>query len=459
MKNPTALDYVRFIIPSLIGIFLFMTPFPTTDPETGDRSVTIPIAILSNWLLDTMGSIIPAIMTFIIVLTAVLTLFARLAKPSFVMKNDFTHNLFFVSWFWVVVRVIAAVFVLITFFQIGGSATEAIWSEYTGGLLLANDGLLTLLFAVFLFAGMFLPLLLNFGLLEWFGTFMAKIMRPLFKLPGRSSIDALASWLGDGTIGVLLTNKQYQDGHYSKREAAVIGTTFSIVSITFSIVVIETIGLGSYFVPFYLTVALAGFVAAIIMPRIPPLSMKKKTYITEREEDDNLEEVPHGKSRIQHGTEMALAAAKRNNSAKKFAVDGGKNILDMWLGVAPVVMAFGTIALILAEETSTFVILGAPFVPILELLQIPHAAEAAQTMVVGFADMFLPAIIGESIPSEMTRFVIAAVSVTQLIYMSEVGGLLLGSKIPVSLLDLILIFLLRTLITLPIIAGVAHLLF
>ena len=48
-------------------------------------------------------------------------------------------------------------------------------------------------------------------------------------------------------------------------------------------------------------------------------------------------------------------------------------------------------------------------------------------MVVGFADMFLPAVIGSGIESEMTRFVIAGVSVTQLIYMSELGGLLLGS--------------------------------
>ena len=59
----------------------------------------------------------------------------------------------------------------------------------------------------------------------------------------------------------------------------------------------------------------------------------------------------------------------------------------------------------------------------------------------------------------MTRFVIAAMSVTQLIYMSEVGALLLGSKIPVNILELFIIFILRTLITLPVIAGVAHLIF
>ena len=73
--------------------------------------------------------------------------------------------------------------------------------------------------------------------------------------------------------------------------------------------------------------------------------------------------------------------------------------------------------------------------------------------------MFLPAILAGGIESEMTRFIIASVSVTQLIYMSEVGGLLLGSKIPVNFKDLVIIFLLRTLISLPIIVLIAHIIF
>lgn len=100
-----------------------------------------------------------------------------------------------------------------------------------------------------------------------------------------------------------------------------------------------------------------------------------------------------------------------------------------------------------------------PFIPLLELLQIPEATEAAQTVVVGFADMFLPAILGSGIETEMTRFIIACLSVTQLIYLSEVGALLLGSKLPINMKDLVIIFLLRTLITLPIIALIAHLLY
>ncbi len=73
--------------------------------------------------------------------------------------------------------------------------------------------------------------------------------------------------------------------------------------------------------------------------------------------------------------------------------------------------------------------------------------------------MFIPSVLATSISSEMTRFIIACVSVTQLIYMSEVGGLLLGSKIPVRLKDLIILFIERTIITLPVIVLMAHLFF
>ena len=99
-------------------------------------------------------------------------------------------------------------------------------------------------------------------------------------------------------------------------------------------------------------------------------------------------------------------------------------------------MTLATLANIVVEYTPFFEYLGVPFVPLLSLLQVPEASEAAQTVVVGFADMLLPALIGSGIiESEFTKFVIASLSVTQLIYLSEVGALLLGSKLPVNFLD------------------------
>lgn len=423
-----------------------MIPLPTSE------GIKIPIAFFASILAGTLEPIIHWI--------ALATLFiAAIGSVVFLFvpyKKSFINNLFKVSIFWTVTRVVGAIFAVLIIFQIG---PEAIWNENTGGQLLSPDGLVSFLFTIFLFAGLLLPLLLNFGLLEFFGTMMVKIMRPLFKLPGRSAVDALTSWVGDGTIGVLLTSRQYEEGYYTKKEAAIIGSSFSVVSITFCIVVLDEVGLGNYFIPYYLTVLLCGIVLAFIMPRIYPLKGKEETYINGRPLDLEKEKFPENYNAFTHGLENALTTANKNRSVVKVVTDGLKNVIDMYIGVAPVVLAFGTIALMLAEYTSIFVILGKPFEPLLMLFGIPEAAAAAQTMVVGFADMFLPSILGASIESEMTRFVIATMSVTQLIYMSEVGGLLLGSKIPVNLKDLIIIFLLRTIISLPIIAAVAHLLF
>ena len=447
-SNANIKNNLKFILPSLLGIILFMIPIKYND------QITIPIAIFSNALVNFLGASLIYIITFILVISAVMGTITRIFKPKFILENKFLKTLFNVGPLWLLARVFGAIFSLLALFGIG---PEFIIGDSTGAFVL-ND-LLTVLFSIFLFAGLLLPLLLNFGLLEFFGSLLTKVMRPIFKLPGRSSIDCITSWLGDGTLGILLTSKQYEDGFYTKREAATISTTFSAVSITFSLVVISQVGLSHMFIPFYLTVSFAGIVAAIIVPRIPPLSKKSDTYYNDNVKED-LETIPEGYNSFSWGYKKALEKADNSSNVKEFFSDGFKNVLDMWFGVLPVVMCLATLALAIAEYTTIFQVLGTPFISILKLLQVPEAAAASQTLIVGFADMLLPSVLAaNTITSEMTKFIIACVSVTQLVYMSEVGGLLLGSKIPVNLKDLILIFLERTLVTLPIIVLIANFLF
>ena len=441
----TLKDNLKFIIPSIIGVLLFMIPIK----YEGD--VTIPIAIFSGMLVNFLGEYLVYIITGTMAISAILSLIATIVKPKFITNNKILSSLFTTTPLWLVSRVLGGIFGVLAAFQIG---PQMIISGDTGSFVLHD--LLTVLFSIFLFAGLFLPLLLNFGLLEFFGSLLTKIMRPVFKLPGRSSIDCITSWLGDGTLGIMLTNKQYEDGFYTEREAATISTTFSAVSITFSLVVINTVGLGNIFVPFYLTVTFAGIVAAVIVPRIYPLSKKKDTYYNGKTNKID-ESIPEGYTSLSWGYEQAITKARKNSSIKEFFADGAKNVLDMWVGVLPVVMCMATIALIIATYTPLFKILGVPFIPILQLLQVPEAVQASQTLVVGFADMLFPSVVASTtITSEMTRFIVAAVSVTQLIYMSEVGGVLLGSKIPVNIKELIIIFIERTLITLPVIVLIAN---
>ena len=437
-------SFIKFIVPSLIGILLFMTPVKI------DGNFTIPIAFLSNLLVESLGNILPLLAVIVISISAIGSIIIKIFRT----ENKILNSLFNVTPIWLIGRILGMIIAILSYLHIG---PEFIWSDSTGSMVLFS--LLPALISIFLFAGLFLPLLLNHGLLEFVGSMLTKVMRPIFNLPGRSSIDCITSWLGDGTIGILLTGKQYEEGFYTQKEASIIGTSFSAVSITFSLMVITQVGLGHMFVPFYLTVTFAGIIAAIIVPRIPPLSKKSNTYIDGSTPRKDAEVIPEGYTSLSYGLEKALEKAEDNSSIKLFFTDGIKNVVDMWLGVLPIVMAMGGIAVMIAEYTPIFQILGMPFIPFLKLLGIPEAAAASQTLIVGFADMFIPSVLATNITSEMTRFIIACVSVTQLIYMSEVGGLLLGSKIPVKFTDLIIIFLERTIITLPVIVLCANIIF
>lgn len=443
-----------FLIPSVLGILLFMVPVYYGGQWT------IVVKIMADIIGQGLGSFLPVLCVGIVTLSAVLGLFG-LKWPNLVISYPAIGEAVTTTPLWVVIRIIGAVFIWLTYLGIAsgedGGWLHMITESAAGGFVL--NELLTVLVIIFFLAGVLLPLLLDFGLLEFIGALLTKVMRPLFTIPGRAAVDCITSWIGDGTLGVMLTANQYESGYYSKREAAIISTTFSAVSITFSIVVLAQVDLMQYFGAYYLLICAIGIVCALIIPRIPPLCWKKDEYLVEGRAMG--ETLPEGyTSSLQYGMALARQRVAEHEGVKQFFESSMKNAAGMWLGVLPVVMCIGTLALVLANNTTIFDWLGYPFLPLLNFLDVPEAEAASKTMIVGFTDMFTPSIIAaEAITSEMTKFIVAVISVTQLIYLSEVGGLILGSKIPVNLVELFVLFLERTIISLFIAAPVAHWLF
>lgn len=434
----------KFIIPSLIGFLLFLVPIKV------DGEITIGVGVLASSLLKTFENQIPFFILCLLGFTMIATLLSVIFKPAFIVNQPFLKSVFIAGPFGIVTRIFGFIVGFMAYYSVGPSFIS---SGATGGVVLFD--LAPVLLTWFLFAGILLPLLVEFGLMEFVGALLKKVMRPLFTLPGRASIDTMASWMGAAPVGVLVTMKQYDQGYYTKREAAVIATTFSIASVSFSLVVAQVIGIGHLFIPFYLTITVASIFAAIIMPRIPPLSRKEDTYF-EASMPNIDETIPEGISPLKWGWQQAIEKANTAKGWKKHVQDGVETVLDIWFGLIPLVMSLGALALIVAEFTPVFNIISAPIVPLLELMRIPEAADAAPTMLVGFADMFLPAVIGSGLESELTKFIVGVLSLTQLIYMSEIGVLILRSNIPVNLLELLIIFLQRTIITLPVIVLIAH---
>ena len=464
MKNRSQL-MAKFLIPSIIGILIFMIPLPigAVVEETGKRSMTVIVKVFADWLKNAIGYNNVAIVCLaILTISALLALVAQ-AKPKFIMDNKLLRDCFACSPIWAIVRLVGCICVWVTYLygeDFMGMASNSTLIHMIAGAdegELAYDLIIGLVF-VFLVASFLLPLLLDFGLLEYVGALLTKFMRPVFKVPGRAAVDCITSWIGDGTLGVMLTCNQYEGGYYNAKEASIIATLFSAVSITFSLVVLEEVGLTHMFGLYYLLICFVGIVCAIICPRIWPLNKKPETYLVEGNAMPDT--LPEGyKSSSQYGMDLALKRVAAHKGAGEFFGNGLKNCLSMWFGVLPTVMAVGTVALIIADYTPIFEWLGMPFYPLLQLLGVPEAKAAAGTMVVGFTDMFTPAILIAGCEDAMTRFIVAVISITQVLFLDEVGGLIISSKLPVNLGELFVIFLERTIISILIVVPIAHLLF
>ena len=437
-------DLLKFIIPSSIGVLLFLTPIFI------DGRATIGMGILVDLLRDATQDYLPAFATMLLLVSCLCsTYFSLFRKNKSNIPINQIQQIFTTSPAWLILRILGSLFAVLVLFDIG---PEWISSPATGGTMLFQlAGTLTVFFLVACFL---LPFLIDYGVAEFMGTLLQKPFLWAFRLPGRASIDTLASWLGSAPVGVLITIQQYEKGYYSGREAAVIATNFSIASIAFCALVAKLIEIDHRFFEFYFSIMFSGLIAALIIPRIWPLARKKDVYLMEQDGFTDKPEADTGLFRwaLLQGINKARTAPNLKQLLKNAFI----NLLDIWFSLLPSVVAIGTIVLALTEFTPIFTIMTKPLVPILELMQIPEATTAAPAFLVGFADMYLPAVIGKNIASEMTRFVIGCVSIIQIIYMTEVGTLILKSKIPLQIGELFLIFTLRTLITLPIITAIAH---
>lgn len=443
-KEYSTKQILKFLIPSVVGVFLFMCPV------SYNGSLNITIAILTSKFTKLLAPYMPYVVYIVIILSAIGTILYKVAKPKFLTSNDFIAKMFDTSIVYFVLRIVGAIMVIMLVFNIG---PEFIIGADQGPFVV-NEFLKSFITTIF-FAGTLMTLLLDYGFMDFIGALLAKVMRRLFTLPGRSAIDCITSWLGDAVVAVLITSDQYDKGYYNAREASVICTTFSAVSISFTLVILNQLGLENMFFPFFYTTMAAGIICAVIMPRIPPLRLKKNTY---RIEDVELKKFkPEGVSTFDHAISLAVNRAENANySLKNFFKNGIKTLVSCGINTMPIVLVVGTLTLAVNNFTPIFTWLGYPFYPLLKILGVPEAMSAASCMLCGFGDDFVPAVIAAgSIESTVTKFIIGSVSINQLIYMSQVGALILGSNIPVKFIDLFVIFIERTILSVLIISPIA----
>ncbi|MDK4278924.1 YjiH family protein [Corynebacterium accolens] len=304
--------------------------------------------------------------------------------------------------------------------------------------------------------GTFLAFLIGFGLLEFVGVLMQPIMRPLWKTPGRSAIDAVASFVGSYSLGILVTDRVYQKGGYTGREAAVIATGFSTVSAAFMVIVAKQLDLMSIWGTYFAVTLLVTFLVTAITVRIPPLRTIPDEYCEGAEPDP---EKPVEGSRFKNAWREAMLALQRAPSLPQAIWDNLRDGVRMAAAIVPSIMSVGLIGLLLARFTPIFEWIGYLFYPFAWIVQLPEPELGGKAAAMGIAEMFLPATAVAGSDSMVLKFVIGVVAVSAIIFFSALVPCILATKIPVKLSHLVIIWFERVALTIVIATPIAHLLF
>lgn len=300
----------------------------------------------------------------------------------------------------------------------------------------------------------FLALLVGYGLLEFVGVLAKPIMRPIWKSPGRSSIDAVASFVGSYSLGLLITNRIYKEGKYSAREAAIIATGFSTVSATFMVIVAKTLGLMEMWNTYFWVTLVVTFAVTAITVRIWPLSKIKDEYY---EGTTPQPEAEITGSRLKAAWSEARATVADSPGLLENIRVNVKDGLIMAMAILPSILSIGLLGLVLAEFTPIFDWIGYIFYPFTLALQLPEPMLIAKASALGIAEMFLPALlVTESVL--IVKFVVAVVSVSGIIFFSAFIPCVVSTEIPISIPQLVTLWVIRVILTLIIVTPIAYLL-
>ncbi len=423
-ENYSRNGLLKFISYSFIGIFFFFIPI-----TIGDKS-TIP--------LDHIVTFFKTNLPFVSKIFAFLTIVAGAFFPF--IKKEWNKN---------------NTVLIFTLFKVLGFLMALVYLLGLGPAFLFEKDLLPFLFEKLVvpvglivpIGAIFLTFLIDFGLMEFFGTLLEKIMRPVWKTPGRSAIDAIASFVGSYSIALLITDKVYAEGKYTTKEAAIIATGFSTVSATFMIIVAKTTGLMEMWNFFFWTTLLTTFVVTALTVRIPPLSQM----------DDEGKEVSSEKFNFTKAINSAVLVAENTKQLPELLK---KNLLDgfrMSMSILPTILSIGLLGLLLAKFTPVFDWLGYLFYPLVKLFALPDSLLVSKSSAMEIAEMFLPslAIKGSQL---ISRYVIAVTSISAILFFSASIPTILSTRIPLKVSHLIIIWFERTVFSL-IIASVLGYLF
>ena len=431
-KKFNSTDIALFIFYSLFGIFMFFVPI------TIGGAKSIPI--------DHITSLVKKLPNY----NLVFGVFMVLAGIAYAIKTKSwqkskLHSVFFA------IKLVALVFV---FMYVTNKGPARI---FDGDMLpLIWNGIMVSVATIVPIGSVFLAFLTGFGLMEFIGVFMEPVMRPVFKTPGRSAVDAVASFVGSYSLALLITNRVYLEDTYTKKEAAIIATGFSTVSATFMIIVAKTLDLLDYWLAYFWITLFVTFLVTAITARIFPLNRKPQEYYSGKEY------VPEEKKKVtfSDALDAGMTGYKNSGSLASVVKDNFIDGFKMALNIAPSLLGVGMIGLLLAEYTPIFDIIGYIFYPFTLITRVEEPLMVAQALGMSIAEMLLPApVVANAGLGLIAKMLVAVVSVSEILFFSASIPVMMGTEIPLKFSDYIIIWIERVILSIVITMPILYLFF
>ena len=448
--------YLKFIIIPIIGIVAFFIDIPLPGYSIVGATVaarsTIPINHLTSFVRALLWDGNIKAMPYVVLVLCVYGLVDLVIRR----KKHFS-NMLNISFS--IMRVIGVVFVVFAVFNIGpGVMHEA--REQLGGRSISEfvmNGILITISLSIPIAAIFLPFLLNYGLVEFVGVIVRPVMRPLFKLPGRSAVIMITATLGNFSVAHLAVDDEYAKGQMTEREAMAICTGFCSSSVAFMLILANNSGIADRWNMYFWSCFFMLLVITIIGVRIFPITKIKNDYAPDvKPQPENVYKKDLVKNAFREAMDIAEAAP---NPAKTI----GRILKATVALLASIVMGAGfstSVGMLLYFYTPIFEWIGMIFRPLFMLMQFnsPEVVTASTGAAISLLEVTIPSLLVSAGDwSIHIRYMMAVLPITSVIFLGSYVPSLLGTNLPVKFWKLLVIWLERMLLSV-IIAGLFALL-
>ncbi|MBC5996276.1 hypothetical protein EAI30_10685 [Romboutsia ilealis] len=290
-------------------------------------------------------------------------------------------------------------------------------------------------------SSIFMPFLIEYGLLDIVESYFHPITKKLFKVSGKTVINMMVFVFTDCFCGYYMANILYSKGRLRLNELYMLLLNFSIISFPMTKYIYNELNLNSSI--FIFTNLLILIISNMILCRLYPMIKIKKSYSVK----SNYKESIHRKDKLKKGINKYLKS-KDNKKIFIHILDNLEHTINLTMNLIPnIVLIFFFGDLILNNEY-ILELFSKLFYPIINLLKTSDVSLISKSIVSGFYNEIIAIdLINKSVDYNI-RFIIGILLVIKCTSLTSNIAYISSSSIEIDKKYFIIIFLERVLLIL-----------